>query len=256
MPSQKTSRRDVIRGIAAIAAASVAGNVAGSPAPEYSDQTSSNSAMRFSFNTATVRGSKRRLDELVGITAAAEYDGIEPWIDEIRRYQQAGGSLKDMNKRLADQGLTVVNAIGFSRWLVQDKQQRRQGLETMRRDMDLVRQIGGGRIAAPPAGATKESLDLSVVAERYAALLEIGASIGVQPQLELWGSSKTLCRLGELAYVAAESGRPDAALLADVFHIYKGGSSFVGLGYLPGSAMHVFHMNDYPAKPPRAELND
>lgn len=256
MPSNNTSRRDVIRGMTTMAAAALVGNVANVPASENSEQLTTGGAMRYSLNTATVRGAKRGLDELVDIAAATKYDGIEPWVDEIRRYQQAGGSLKDLGKRLTDQGLTVVNAIGFSHWLVQDNQQRLQGLEAMRQDMDLVRQIGGCRIAAPPAGATKETMDLSVVAERYAALLKIGASIGVQPQLELWGFSKTLSRLGELAFVAAESGRSDAALLADVFHIYKGGSKFAGLGYFPGRAMHVFHMNDYPATPPRTELND
>jgi sugar phosphate isomerase/epimerase len=42
----------------------------------------------------------------------------------------------------------------------------------------------------------------------------------------------------------------------DVYHIYKGGSDFGGIKLLAGSAMHVFHVNDYPARPPRAEIGD
>jgi sugar phosphate isomerase/epimerase len=76
------------------------------------------------------------------------------------------------------------------------------------------------------------------------------------PEVELWGGSKTLSRLGEAALVAIESGHPRACILADVYHLYKGGSNIQGLSLLDGSAIHVFHMNDYPAKPPRASITD
>lgn len=211
---------------------------------------------KFSLNTGTLRGMKLPLDRLIEIAAAAGYDAIEPWIDEIRRYEESGGSLRDVKKRLADHGLDVVDAIGFARWIVDDDQKRSEGLEQVRRDMELVQRIGGHRIAAPPAGATAQTVPLPIVAERYAKLLEIGAAQGVQPQLELWGSSKTLNRIGELAYVAAECGRDDAGLLPDVFHIYKGGSDFTGLAYVNGAKIHVFHMNDYPRTPPRDQARD
>jgi hypothetical protein len=71
-------------------------------------------------------------------------------------------------------------------------------------------------------------LNLFSAAERYRALLEIGAEIGVTPQVEVWGFSTALSRLGETAFVAIESGRDDACILPDVYHIYKGGSDFAG----------------------------
>jgi len=63
-------------------------------------------------------------------------------------------------------------------------------------------------------------------------------------------------RLGELVFVATESGHPDACMLPDVYHIYKGGSDFEGLRMINGAAIHVFHMNDYPDNPPRATISD
>ena len=130
-------------------------------------------------------------------------------------------------------------------------------LETSRRDMDLVRKIGGTRIAAPPVGATKQQgLDLLKAAERYRALLEIGDKMGVVPQVEVWGFSATLGRLGEALLVAVESGHHRACLLPDVYHLYKGGSDFAGLRLIDGGAMHVFHMNDYPAEPSRDKIGD
>jgi sugar phosphate isomerase/epimerase len=170
---------------------------------------------------------------------------------------QSGGNLNDIKKRLDDAGLEVASAIGFANWIVDDQDQRRAGLEQARRDMDRVRSIGGTRIAAPPAGATDQTdLDLFKAAERYRALLEVGNEIGVLPQLELWGFSKTLSRLGELAFVATEAAHPNASMLPDVYHIYKGGSDFEGLRFINGRAIHVFHMNDYPADPPRETIND
>jgi len=252
------TRRELLAGGAAAAFAMSTGAVTSARALAAPNTTRppSDAACTYSLNTATLRGMKLPLDRLIDVAAEAQYDAIEPWVDEIRRYQEAGGNLRDLKKRVADRGLAVVDAIGFSRWLVDDAKQRAEGLESMRRDMDLVCQIGGTRIAAPPAGATARAVPLPVVAERYAKLLEIGASMGVHPQLELWGFSKTLGRIGELAYVAAECGRPDAGLLPDVFHIYKGGSDFIGLQYLNGRMVHVFHMNDYPSQPAREQAKD
>jgi sugar phosphate isomerase/epimerase len=57
-------------------------------------------------------------------------------------------------------------------------------------------------------------------------------------------------------YVAIESGHPQACVLPDVYHLYKGGSSFDSLKLLSGVGVQVFHMNDYPADPPRETIND
>ena len=204
-------------------------------------------------------GQKLPLPDQVRITADAGYDGIEPWIRDIQQFVESGGSLTDLRKQIADAGLTVDSAIGFANWIVDDDQQRRDGLEQLRRDMDAVRQIGGTRIAAPPAGASRPDspkLDLFAAADRYRAALEVGQEIGVIPQAEVWGHSRNLSRLGETVFVAVESGRPDACILPDVYHIYRGGSDFAGLKLLSGAAVHVFHVNDYPMSVPRKELND
>jgi sugar phosphate isomerase/epimerase len=80
--------------------------------------------------------------------------------------------------------------------------------------------------------------------------------MGVVPQVELWGFSKSLSRLGEVFFVAIESGHPKACVLTDVYHIYKGGSDPSGLALVRGDRMHVMHMNDYPADPPRETISD
>ncbi|MEX0939503.1 MAG: sugar phosphate isomerase/epimerase family protein [Pirellulales bacterium] len=220
-------------------------------------QSPAGAPFRYCLNTSTIRGQSLSLVEEIEIAAKAGYDGIEPWMREVDAYVDGGGSLADLRKRLDDRGLTVESAIGFAEWIVDDDAQRARGLEAAKRDMDRLRQIGGLRIAAPPAGAQRQGgLDLFSIAQRYRVLLELGQTMDVVPQVEVWGFSQTLGRLGEVVFVAVESGHDQACVLPDVYHIYKGGSDFTGLKLLGGAAMHVFHVNDYPAAPAREALND
>jgi sugar phosphate isomerase/epimerase len=206
---------------------------------------------------STVRGQKLSVPDQVDLAAKAGYGAIEPWLGDLHGYIQGGGSATELRKRIADHGLAVASAIGFAEWIVDDDQRRAAGLEAAKKDMDLIAAIGGTHIAAPPAGATKEpNLSLLKAAERYRALLELGDACGVVPQAEVWGFSTTLSKLGETMLVALESKHPKACVLPDIYHLYKGGSDFGGLRLIAGSAIHCFHMNDYPATPPRETIRD
>lgn len=214
---------------------------------------------RYCLNTSTIRGQKLGLEKEIDIAAEAGYDAIEPWVSTIQEYVKAGGKLADIRKRVEDRGLTVEGAISFTQWIVDDDARRAEGVEQMKREMDLLAQIGGKRIAAPPVGANGNDapiLDLMKVAERYRAILEAGDKTGVTPILELWGPSKNLHRLGQCMFVIVESGHPKACLLGDVYHIYKGGSDSTGLKAISATALPVLHMNDYPADPPREKISD
>jgi sugar phosphate isomerase/epimerase len=212
---------------------------------------------RYCLNTSTIRGQKLSLKEEIDVTAKAGYSAIEPWVNKVQQYASSGGDLKDIRKQLGDLGVTVESAIDFSRWIVDDDTERAKGFEQVKRAMDVLAQIGGKRIAAPPSGATRQpGLDLMKAAERYRKLLELGDQIGVVPQIETWGSSKNLSRLGEAMFVVIESGHPKACFLPDVYHTYKGGSDFHGYKQLSAHAVQVFHMNDYPADPPRETIGD
>lgn len=254
MQTQRITRRKALTHTGALMAAAGT-SFAATTTPI--DKKPEGGGFTYSMNTGTLRGHKLGLIRELEITAEAGYRAIEPWVEAIDRYAKETGPLSELKRRIADLGLTVVGAIGFPEWIVDDDAQRARGLERAKREMDLVAQVGGKRLAAPPAGATNQpGLDLRRAAERYRALLELGDEIGVVPQVELWGFSQNLNRLGDCAYVAVESGHPKAAVLADVFHIYKGGSDFHGLRLLSAGALQVFHLNDYPAEPPRAEAND
>jgi 2-keto-myo-inositol isomerase len=215
--------------------------------------------VRYCLNTSTIRGQELSLVEKVQLTAKAGYQAIEPWVAEVGEFVKQGGCLADLRKRINDLGLTVESSVGFNEWIT-DAGQSPAGWEAWKRDLDLMAQIGAKRIAAPPTGAVHEAeKDLLKVASRYRRLIELGSQFGIVPQVELWGRTRwgpshTLARLGEVAFVVVEAGHPDACALLDVFHIHTGGSSFEGVRHFAGASLPVFHLNDYPAEPPREEI--
>ncbi len=221
--------------------------------------TSADEPFGYCLNTSTIRGAGLPIDRELEIAAEAGYQAVEPWIEELERYAGGGGTLVELRRRIDDLGLRIAGAVGFAEWIVDDETRRASGLERMKRDMNLVAEIGGRFIAAPPIGAHQPDQakpELGRIAERYCGILELGVRTGVTPILELWGFSQTLSRLSEVAYVATATAHPQACLLLDSYHLYKGGSGFGGLRLLNGAALPVFHINDYPDAPPRAQIDD
>jgi sugar phosphate isomerase/epimerase len=248
--------------LGAVAAGSLsepAAGVAAEPKPSPASAPKSNPAEPFGycFNTSTIRGQNLGLVEEIEIVARAGYQGIEPWIREIDEYVKGGGSLADLAKRLRDLNLSVESVIGFFEWIVDDDARRAKAMDEARRNFELVAAIGGKRLAAPPVGATDiANFDLRKAAQRYGQLLALGEKARVTPMVEVWGFSKTLGTLGAALMVAADCGQAGASILPDVYHLFKGGSEIDGLKLLAGSSIGVFHFNDYPANPPRAEITD
>jgi 2-keto-myo-inositol isomerase len=209
----------------------------------------SETKMKFCLNTSTIHGEVIPIIEQVQIAQKAGYDAIEIWLRDVDKFVSGGGDVKDLKKRIADAGLTVESAIAFANWIVDDDQKRAKALEQAKREMETVVALGGKRIAAPPAGAQGADapmINLDRAAERYRALLEVGREVGCVPQIEVWGFSKNLSKLSEVLYVASEAQHPDACILPDIYHLYKGGSNFDDLPFLAGHKIQVFHMNDYP----------
>jgi len=253
-PSLEFTRRNALKAAGMAAGAFALGTTRQEAA---TPQSRNGRAFRYCLNTSTIRGQKLGIVKEIDVAGQAGYDAIEPWFDGLNRYADDGGSLKDLAKRISDHGMTVESAIGFAPWIVNDDTKRAAGLEQAKREMDRLAQIGGIRMAAPPAGTSRgEQVEVEAAAERYAKLLEIGESMGVIPMIEMWGGHPVIGRISKAVSIAIECGHPKACFLGDVYHTYKGGCPFEGLKLLGPQAMQVFHFNDYPADPPRETIND
>jgi 2-keto-myo-inositol isomerase len=242
--------------LAAVSAGAAATSTGTAHATTLADDKS---PFKFCLNGATIRGQNLKIVAELDIAAKAGYDGFEPWVDRIDQYVKEGGSLKDLGKRARDSGVSIEDAIGFAQWIVDDADRRRKGLEDAKRIMGMLQELACTRLAAPPAGANDArtaAIPVLTMAERYGALCKLGEEMGITPLAEHWGHSKNLSRLGEAVLVALESGHRNASVLPDVYHLYKGGSEFAGIKLLGQATAGIFHMNDYPAEPPRAQIRD
>ena len=103
----------------------------------------------YCFNTSTIRGQKLDLPAQIDVAADAGYSAVELWVGDVEAFVRKGGSLRDLAHRIRDLGLTVPSTISFFSWLCDDAARRAKGLEQAKREMDLVRQLGAMRIAAP-----------------------------------------------------------------------------------------------------------
>lgn len=218
------------------------------------DKTASgNARFRFCLNTSTISGQKPGLKKQVKIAAEAGYDGIEVWVRDVKAALDEGATAASLKSFINDHGIKVEDAIGFAPWMCGGE----EGFLQMEEEMNMLADIGCERIAAPPAGVPSDKpLDLFMVGEKYAELLDLGRKTGVRPQLEFWGSSPSLWHLGQVLMIAAVADDPDARILPDVYHLFRGGSGFDALKMLNGSLIEIFHLNDYLASKPREEQND
>ena len=211
----------------------------------------------FALNTATLMGFNLPLEQEIEVAVQAGYRGMEVWMFKIRQFLEKGGNAADLKKHFTDHGVKLISAISFPQWIVDDENERAKGLEQMKEEMEILARLDCPYVAAPAAGATNRRIEnLDACGERYRKILELGDSIGVTPLLELWGSSATLSRLSDCVTIAIASEHPKASLLLDAYHLYRGGNSFESLRQIAGSSLHVFHVNDYPADPPREKLTD
>ena len=254
---ESVTRRDILtKSVAAgtmAAASALRPDTARAAAPARASDAPG--SLRICLNTSTLRGHKLPITQTVDIAAAAGYDGIELWVDEIDRHLKSGGTLRDLDKRIKDHGLAVTGAIAFFEWMVDDDARRARGLAKVKRYMAHLAEIGATHIAAPPCGDVK-NVNLLRAADRYRELLEVGGSCNVIPAIEIWGPAKNLHRLGQAVLVALEAKHPNACILPDVYHLYKGGSGLSGIGRLNPNLLAGFHLNDYPADPPRETIAD
>ena len=196
------------------------------------------------LNTSTIRPVP--LPEKVKIAAECGFAAIEPWNDEIDEYLRAGGTIEELRKRIEGGGMTVASVIALFGWTDHDHSTHAAALEDCKRRMDQAARLGSPFIvASPPDGV----VDLPFAAGRFAELLRIGREIGVRPSMEFLGFVQGVHTLRSALAIAEGSNDPAATVVADVFHLLRGGGAIDDLLTMSGDQMAIFHINDLPAKP-------
>ena len=213
---------------------------------------------RVAINASTVRGYGLSLKEQVKAAVAAGCRGYEPWLKDVHAAKQSG-EFADAVKIARDNGLEFINGIAFGQWANPDGAIRAAGLEETKRDMAALAEMGCPCVAASMFGVHKPgapALGAVEIADRYGPVCDLGEKMGVRPLLEYWGHSVNMNRLEDALTVLSLVENGDTAVLADVYHTYRGGGDFATFRELRPGQLPVLHVNDYPLTKPRTELVD
>jgi len=257
MSDQTISRRQMLKnsGLALLGAATGAG-FSKSKEVRNIEKQEHNLPFRISMNTSTLQAYEMPADEQIRRVAEAGFDGIEMWVWDVRSYIENGGTPGELGEILTSNNLLLENMIGFSEWMSDDADTWKEAYEILRSDMEMIAAMGGKFIAAPVQGI--DSIDRTKFddyAERYRTILELGRETSVIPILEVWGTG-ALHKVSDCAHIAIGSGHPDATMLFDFYHVYRGGNDWDTIDLVNAGKLPVMHMNDYPASPQREKLTD
>lgn len=208
------------------------------------------------IDTFTIRPAS--LTEKIHIAHETGWDGLEIWESELREYEENGGDLPQLGRRISELGLQVPNVIALWQAFPQTDEAFENNLPTQRERMRQARDIGAKHIQVVGAPARPwQQFDLQQAARHYRRYLEIGIQdYNVKPAVMFLQFLPHIQRLGQASAIAMDADHPEAKIIPDVFHLYRGRSGFAGLKHIKGSFIAVFQINDVPADPPRDQLED
>lgn len=209
--------------------------------------------MTVALNSSTIRPVP--LLDKIRIAREACYDGIELWIDELEAAERDGPGVDEVRRILDGEGLFVPNIIGLWNAMPAEEEAWAGAVEQSKARMDLCVRVGAQHVAAIPQ-PDRPDIDLLWAAGKYRELLDIGEAMGITVAVEFIGFFQGVNRLGQAVAIAIESRHPNACIVADTFHCFRGGSMFEGLRHLQGSLIAVMHFNDVPGDIPPSEQRD
>ncbi len=206
------------------------------------------------LDTATIRTAKN-LEEKVDIAVKAGYDALEPWDWELAEYEEAGGDLKKLSRKIKDSGLFVPSMIGLWGCLPETEEAFQESLKDTRNRMRMASEIGCTYVQAIP-NKVGENYDSQFVASCYKRLLEIGIEeYNVIPAL-VFVKMFPLKTMGQAAQIALDTNHPQAKIIPDVFHMYISEGGFNGLKLLKGEMFAIFQYNDAPKNMELKDMED
>lgn len=206
---------------------------------------------RSCLNASTIRTTP--VLRQIEVARLAGYEAIELWHDHIDEHLQRGGTLGEIRKALDDSGLVVPTTIYLAGWFQPAGPEHTKALDEVRRRLEQSAAVGAKHaIAGPPPGKADRALG----ALHYAELLEIGKQFGVRPAFEYLGFVDDINTIDDAIDIIQRSGHPDATVVVDPFHCWRGGGPISSLSKLTGSQIAISHFNDAPADPPAATQED
>lgn len=205
----------------------------------------------YCLNSSTIRPTP--LLEKIRVASEAGYVAIELWHDDIDLYLSQGGSLGELQRALDDAGLSVPTTIMLKGWWDKTGDDHRRAMDEVKRRLEQAAAVGAEySIAGPPHGR----VNFERGARQYAELCEVAREFGVRPAMEYLGFAQGVKTIEDALRVINGSGQPEATIVLDPFHCFRGGGGMEAIAGLDESRIAISHFNDAPAQPPADQQRD
>jgi sugar phosphate isomerase/epimerase len=180
------------------------------------------------------------------IRAAAEagYAGITLWPDDVAQAHAEGLSDDDIRKLLADHGQVVVDMDPLLDWTPEAKPRPGEAAVSVTPEHEFyaIAEAFGARSLNVVQGFGK-TLDLDRAAEDLAGVCDRARDHGLIVTIEFlpWSGIPNVAVALDLV---RRTGRPNATVLVDTWHWFRGGADLTMLRALPGVMVGSVQLND------------
>jgi sugar phosphate isomerase/epimerase len=196
-------------------------------------------SFRYSLNSSTIKPAP--LLDKIRVAAAAGYEGLEIWHDDVEAFLATGGTLRDVRHALDDSGLAVPTTIYIKGWGDPAAADYAADMSVVRRRMEHSVALGAPFVIAGPP--PQRDVDYPLLSQQYHALLDLGRQYGVRPAFEYLGFVDEVNSLTKALRVIRAADHPDATVVIDPFHDFRGGSNHEAI-HSAGEQIAVSHFND------------
>lgn len=201
--------------------------------------------MKLSLNSSTIKTTP--LLDKIRVAGEAGYEGIELWAVEIYEHVGRGGEVSDVEKALADHGLSVPCMIAVRNWGETSGWEYKLALDEARRRMELAARLGAPFVVCTPP---LEQPGIDHLHEGYRDLLQIARESGTHALLEYISFFASLNNIPDSVTVLDRTGDPEGALVIDAFHNWNSKTTLDDLKALPVERIAHYHIDDAdPDKP-------
>jgi sugar phosphate isomerase/epimerase len=179
------------------------------------------------------------LGVLLEAATAGAYTGLAIWPADYARWRAEGSSDPQSQRRIAEAGLKVAQLDCLLMWTAKHERAAQEEAEVFQ----AARAFGASCVSVIGPGTDRYSV--SELAEKLAGVCDRGAEHGFDIALEVapW---KGNVDLAAAARIMAETGRPNARLVIDSWHLARGATPLAQLEQLPGAFLASTQISDGP----------
>jgi sugar phosphate isomerase/epimerase len=198
-----------------------------------------------------LRGS---FDELVRAASAGGFRGLSLWPRHAEAARAGGRSDAELRARVADAGIAVHEIEPLLAWLPEGSlapEHAKLAGPPPAVFFELAEALGAQSVLAVDGFGARAGIDALVAA--FAELCDAAAGRGLEVKLEFtpWSAVPDAATAER---IVREAGRPNAGIVVDSWHFFRGGGEPDQLRDLPGALVRGVQINDGPREPGDPDL--